>query len=339
MAHTRRTTDDDRTLHAPADGGGLGRRGEAGHLARGRAAGLRGAGAARRDPGRTCRRSCARAPRSTSQRMREIEREVAHDVIAFVTSVAEVLRSRGPLPAPRPDLVRRARHGVRGAARARRRSADRRRHRACATRFARRPQRYTRHGRWSGARTASTPSRSPSASSWPAGTPRCSATSRRLRGAREAVRFGKLSGAVGTFAHLSPDVEAYVCERLGLRPEPVATQVVPRDRHAQFFSTLAIVAGSIERFAARDPPPAAQRGRRGAGAVRRRAEGLVGDAAQAQPDPDGERHRPGAPGARLRRRGVRERRAVARARHQPLVGRARHRPRRDASRSTSCCTA
>jgi adenylosuccinate lyase len=71
----------------------------------------------------------------------------------------------------------------------------------------------------------------------------------RLRGAREGIRFGKLSGAVGAFSHLAPEVEAHVCEHLGLRPEPLATQVVPRDRHAQFFCSLAIVAGSVERFA------------------------------------------------------------------------------------------
>ena len=71
----------------------------------------------------------------------------------------------------------------------------------------------------------------------------------RLRAAREAIRYGTLSGAVGTFAHLSPEIEAYVCERLGLKPEPLATQVVPRDRHAEFFAVLAVVAGSIERFA------------------------------------------------------------------------------------------
>jgi adenylosuccinate lyase len=71
----------------------------------------------------------------------------------------------------------------------------------------------------------------------------------RLEAAATAVRFWKISGAVGTFAHLAPEVEAYVCQRLGLQPEPIATQVVPRDRHAQFFATLAIVAGSLERFA------------------------------------------------------------------------------------------
>ncbi len=71
----------------------------------------------------------------------------------------------------------------------------------------------------------------------------------RLEQAREVIRFGKVSGAVGTFAHSSPEIEAYVCENLGLLPEPVATQVVPRDRHAEYFSALAVVAGSIERFA------------------------------------------------------------------------------------------
>src|ERR1700690_1859651 len=68
----------------------------------------------------------------------------------------------------------------------------------------------------------------------------------RLHHAREVVRFATLSGAVGTFAHLSPEAEAYVCERPALFPEPVATQIVPRDRHAEFFATLAVVAGSVE---------------------------------------------------------------------------------------------
>jgi adenylosuccinate lyase len=71
----------------------------------------------------------------------------------------------------------------------------------------------------------------------------------RLARARAEVAYGKLSGAVGTFAHSSPDAERYVCERLGLEPEPLATQVVPRDRHAAFFSALALLASSIERIA------------------------------------------------------------------------------------------
>lgn len=71
----------------------------------------------------------------------------------------------------------------------------------------------------------------------------------RLRQAREAAAVGKLSGAVGTSAHLSPRVEAQVCQALGLRPAPIATQVVPRDIHAEFMNALAIAGASIERWA------------------------------------------------------------------------------------------
>ena len=71
----------------------------------------------------------------------------------------------------------------------------------------------------------------------------------RLRAAREEVAVGKLSGAVGTHAHLDPRVEAMVCDRLGLKPDPLSTQVVQRDRHAQFSATLAVVASSIDRWA------------------------------------------------------------------------------------------
>ena len=72
---------------------------------------------------------------------------------------------------------------------------------------------------------------------------------RRLENARAAVAVGKLSGAVGTSAHLSPKVEAFVCERLGLKPAPIATQVVQRDLHAEFICVLAQVGASIERWA------------------------------------------------------------------------------------------
>ena len=67
--------------------------------------------------------------------------------------------------------------------------------------------------------------------------------------ALEGISFGKLSGAVGTYAINGPDIEAEVLGELGLAVEPVATQVVPRDRHASYFSCLATMAGSIERFA------------------------------------------------------------------------------------------
>jgi adenylosuccinate lyase len=71
----------------------------------------------------------------------------------------------------------------------------------------------------------------------------------RLVRAREEVATCAISGAVGTFAHVDPKVEAHVAKRLGLRVEPISTQVVPRDRHAMYFATLAVVASSVERLA------------------------------------------------------------------------------------------
>ncbi len=72
---------------------------------------------------------------------------------------------------------------------------------------------------------------------------------RRMESARETVAYGKISGAVGTFANIDPRVEEYVCQKAGLKPAPCSTQVIQRDRHAEFFSTLAIIASSIEKFA------------------------------------------------------------------------------------------
>jgi adenylosuccinate lyase len=71
----------------------------------------------------------------------------------------------------------------------------------------------------------------------------------RVLRARDIVSVGKISGAVGTFAHLDPEIEARVCERLGLRPAPVSSQVIQRDRHAELLSALAITAASLEKFA------------------------------------------------------------------------------------------
>src|SRR5262245_25605928 len=71
----------------------------------------------------------------------------------------------------------------------------------------------------------------------------------RVRRVRSIVSVGKLSGAVGTFAHLSPDIESAVCERLGLTPAPVASQVIQRDRHADLLAALAIAGASLEKFA------------------------------------------------------------------------------------------
>jgi len=71
----------------------------------------------------------------------------------------------------------------------------------------------------------------------------------RLRRARETVRVGKISGAVGTFAHIEPDVEEEACHLLGLEPAPVSSQIVQRDRHAELMTTLAIIAASLEKVA------------------------------------------------------------------------------------------
>ena len=71
----------------------------------------------------------------------------------------------------------------------------------------------------------------------------------RLLSARREVATCAISGAVGTFANIDPRVEEYVAERMGLEPEPVSTQVIPRDRHAMFFATLGVIASSVERLA------------------------------------------------------------------------------------------
>jgi adenylosuccinate lyase len=71
----------------------------------------------------------------------------------------------------------------------------------------------------------------------------------RLARAREEIATGAISGAVGTFANIDPSVEEHVCRMMGLRPEPVSTQVIPRDRHAMFFATLGVIASGIENVA------------------------------------------------------------------------------------------
>ena len=72
---------------------------------------------------------------------------------------------------------------------------------------------------------------------------------RRLVQAKESISYGKISGAVGTFSFIDPFVEEYVCDKLGLKPAPVSSQIIQRDRHAEFFTTLAIIASSLDKFA------------------------------------------------------------------------------------------
>lgn len=71
----------------------------------------------------------------------------------------------------------------------------------------------------------------------------------RMERAIEGTSYGQISGAVGTFAHMDPFVEEYVCEKLGLTPAPISTQIVQRDRHAEFLTTLAVIGSSLDKFA------------------------------------------------------------------------------------------
>ena len=72
---------------------------------------------------------------------------------------------------------------------------------------------------------------------------------KRFKNAQESISYGKISGAVGTFANTSPEIEAYVCKKLGLKPAPVSTQIIQRDRCAEYFTALAITGASIEKMA------------------------------------------------------------------------------------------
>jgi adenylosuccinate lyase len=71
----------------------------------------------------------------------------------------------------------------------------------------------------------------------------------RMERARDTISYGKISGPVGTFVHLSPEIEEYICSELGLKMDPVSSQIIQRDRHGEFFSTLAIIASSLDKFA------------------------------------------------------------------------------------------
>jgi adenylosuccinate lyase len=180
-------------------------------------------------------------------RMQEIEAEVKHDVIAFVSSVAETVGDEGRflhLGVTSSDIVDTAFALQLGAA------ADRLlvgldRLRAATKAQALRHKHTPMIGRTHGMH-AEPITFGLKCASWCAELGR---DRRRLASAREEIRHGKLSGAVGTFANGDPAIEAAVLGRLGLVPEPLATQVVPRDRHAVFFTTLAIVAGTCERIA------------------------------------------------------------------------------------------
>ena len=154
--------------------------------------------------------------------------------------------------------------------------------------------------RWPGAPTACTPSPPPSGPSSRCGRCRPTATAGACGPPATAIAVGKLSGAVGTYSNIDPAVEARVCAALGLTPVP-ATQVIARDRHAEYLYACASIGATIElmcteiRHLARSEVGEAEEPF-GAG-----PEGQLGHAAQAQPDPLGAPVRPGPPAARLPR--------------------------------------
>ena len=270
------------------------------------------------------------------ERIAEIERTTDHDVIAFVSQVAETVGAGGPLPPPRPDQQRRRRHGARAPAAAPPAScllddAD-----ALIARARRAGARGGRHADDGphplGPRRADHP------------RPQARRLGVRARprpappGARRSTRSatGKISGPVGTYSHLGPDLEAEVLAELGLHADPVTTQIVQRDRHAAFLAAIAIIGGSLERFATevrnlqhteigelQEPFKA---GQKGSSAMPHKRNPILSRADR--------RPRPAA--ARLRARGAREPAALARARHQPLVGGAGDPARRDDRSSTTC---
>jgi adenylosuccinate lyase len=180
-------------------------------------------------------------------RMQAIEAEVKHDVIAFVSSVAEMVGDEGRwlhLGLTSSDVVDTAfALQLRDAADLLLTGLDRLR--AAVREQAERHRRTPMIGRTHGIH-AEVITFGLKCASWYAELGRDRA---RLAAERASIAHGKLSGAVGTFANNDPAVEAGVCARLGLQPEPIATQVVPRDRHAGLFTALAVLAGTLERIA------------------------------------------------------------------------------------------
>ena len=189
-----------------------------------------------------------RAQPPTPERVAELERETQHDLAAFVDAVAAERRPRRALDPLRPHLLRRRRHralaaGARRAGSCCSRASSARSHAVLA-----RAQRHRDDvciGRTHGVHAEPT-TFGLKLAGWAFELDRAHG---RLTRALETMRVGKLSGAVGTYAATDPELERLACERLGLEPDPVSTQIVQRDRHAELLSALALVAASLEKFA------------------------------------------------------------------------------------------
>src|SRR5215471_3184407 len=185
-------------------------------------------------------------------RILEIEREVKHDVIAFTTAVAEKMAAAGHAEASRwlhygltsNDVVDTAQAlQIRQAYQIL--LADLEQLRPILKRRALEFQHTVQIGRTHGVH-AEPITFGLKLAIWYEEAGR---NIRRLKAAAEDMRVGKISGAVGTFAHIGPEIEEAICAKLGLRPAPVSSQVIQRDRHANFAATLAIVTASLEKIA------------------------------------------------------------------------------------------
>ena len=188
----------------------------------------------------------------SAARVAEIEAEVKHDVIAFTTAVAESLKSQGLDAESRwlhygltsNDIVDTAQ-----ALQVKEASALIKEGIAALLAVLRRRALEFKHtptiGRTHGIHAEPT-TFGLKLLNWFAEMER---NATRFAAAAEDMRVGKLSGAVGTFGHLKPEQEEKVCERLGLKPAPVATQVIQRDRHAAYISTLAILGSTLDKIA------------------------------------------------------------------------------------------
>jgi adenylosuccinate lyase len=181
------------------------------------------------------------------QRIHEIEAEVRHDVIAFTTAVAEIvgpharwfhygLTSNDVVDTAQALLVKQASDVIAGDLE---RLADVLRRRAWE--FKQTPMVGRTHGMHAEPTTFGF-----KLANWYSEVER---DRERFRQAAEGMRVGKFSGAVGTFAHLSPEIEEKICARLGLKAAAISSQVIQRDRHAHYMATLAIVASTLDKFA------------------------------------------------------------------------------------------
>ncbi|HVP47752.1 MAG TPA: adenylosuccinate lyase [Bryobacteraceae bacterium] len=185
-------------------------------------------------------------------RILEIEREVKHDVIAFTTAVAEKMAAAGYAEASRwlhygltsNDVVDTAQAlQIRQAYEIL--LADLEKLRPILKRRALEFQHAVQIGRTHGVH-AEPITFGLKFAIWYEETGR---NIRRLKAAAEDMRVGKISGAVGTFAHIGPEIEEAICRKLGLRPAPVSSQVIQRDRHANFVAALAVLTASLEKIA------------------------------------------------------------------------------------------